>query len=72
MLGLLPFSIEQLLQKSPARPISCDRLLHLSQVGLRRPGSAKPDARELYLVANKAPAVTNEAAKDQIVPNIKT
>jgi hypothetical protein len=30
--------------------------------GLRRPGSAKPDARELYLVANQAPAATKEEA----------
>jgi hypothetical protein len=52
--------IEELLQNR----LQVDLLnrLYIFTGGLRRPGSAKPDARERYLVANKAPEVTEGVA----------
>jgi hypothetical protein len=52
--------IEKLLQSR----LQVDLLnrLYIFTGGLRKPGSAKPDARERYLVAKQPPEVTKEAA----------
>ena len=57
-------TIEQFLQKRDHSRYLYNRL-YIFTGGLRTPGSAKSDARERILLAEKLPAVTEEAAQPQ-------